>query len=55
MFEDSLNGVRAGAAAGCAAVMIPDQVQPTDEIKKIAAAVYPSLVAALDAVKSGNL
>ena len=51
VFEDSLNGMRAGAAAKCAAVMIPDQVAPTDEIRALATAIYPSLTDALTAIK----
>lgn len=51
VFEDSLNGVRAAAAAKCAAIMIPDQVQPTDEIRGIATAIFPSLGAALEAIR----
>lgn len=30
VFEDSINGVRAGIAAGCVTVMVPDLVQPPD-------------------------
>ncbi|MCR4939791.1 MAG: HAD family phosphatase [Treponemataceae bacterium] len=33
--EDSLNGVRSTAAAGMFAVMVPDKVQPTEEIKAL--------------------
>lgn len=33
--EDSLNGVRSTAAAGMFAVMVPDKVQPTEEIKPL--------------------
>ncbi|MCF2557621.1 HAD family phosphatase [Fournierella massiliensis] len=32
VLEDSFNGVRAGAAAGCVTVMIPDLSQPTPEL-----------------------
>ena len=30
VFEDSLNGVRAGMAAGCTTVMVPDLVPPPE-------------------------
>lgn len=33
VFEDSLNGVRSGMAAGCVTVMVPDQVPPTEGLK----------------------
>ena len=33
--EDSLNGVRSTAAAGMFAVMVPDMVQPTEDIKPL--------------------
>ncbi len=39
VFEDSLNGIRAGAAAGCTAIMIPDLVEPMDEILPLAACI----------------
>jgi HAD superfamily hydrolase (TIGR01509 family) len=34
VFEDSFNGVRAGHAAGCCTVMIPDLVQPNEELSQ---------------------
>ena len=55
VFEDSLNGIRAAAAAGGAAIMIPDQVQPTDDIKKICAAVFNDLNEARFAIEEGRL
>lgn len=55
VFEDSFNGVRAGHAAGCRTIMIPDQVQPTDEIRALASGVYESLSAVMDAMKRGEI
>lgn len=33
VFEDSENGVRAGHAAGCITIMIPDMIEPSDGIR----------------------
>ena len=55
MFEDALNGIRAGAAAGCAAVMIPDLAQPTEEIYRIGAGVYKSLGEAVEGIRRGEI
>ena len=35
VLEDSFNGVRAGRAAGCVTVMVPDMMQPTEEIMQL--------------------
>lgn len=35
VLEDSFNGVRAGRAAGCVTVMVPDMQQPTEEIMQL--------------------
>ena len=43
VLEDSYNGVRAGAAAGCETVMIPDLAPATDEMRALAACVLPGL------------
>lgn len=40
VFEDSFNGIRAGNASGAYAVMIPDLLQPSEEIGALADAVY---------------
>ena len=47
VFEDSFNGVRAARSAGCITIMIPDRIQPTDEIRALADAVCPDFFAAL--------
>ena len=54
VFEDSLNGVRAGHAAGASTIMIPDQAEPTEEIKKICR-VYDSLNDAMLAIINAEL
>jgi HAD superfamily hydrolase (TIGR01509 family) len=41
--EDSLNGIRAAHAAGTLPIMVPDLIQPTDEIKAMCIAVVDSL------------
>ena len=33
VFEDSINGVQAGAAAGCVTVMVPDLVPPCEGLR----------------------
>ena len=53
VFEDSFNGVRAGAAAKSATVMVIDCVEPTEEIKNLCAAVFNDMHKALSAIKNG--
>ncbi|MBQ3460351.1 MAG: HAD family phosphatase [Solobacterium sp.] len=55
VFEDAFNGVKAGHAAGCCTIMIPDQMQPTEEIRALADAVCASLFEARDLLASGAL
>ena len=55
VFEDGVNGVRAGIAAGCATVMIPDLYQPTEELRRGCAGIYPSLCDAQKAIEANIL
>ena len=41
--EDSLNGIRSAYSAGMIPVMIPDLIEPTDEIKPMCYRILPSL------------
>ena len=41
--EDSLNGVRSASAAGMMTIMVPDLIQPTDEIRGLCTLVVSSL------------
>ena len=53
VFEDSLNGIRAGCAAGCCTIMIPDLIQPDQEDEKYYDACFPDLLTALEQIKNG--
>ncbi len=43
VFEDGANGIHAGAAAGCATVMVVDLTYPTEEIRRLCVGVYDNL------------
>ena len=51
VFEDSFNGVRAGAAANCATIMVIDCVEPTEELRKLCAGVYDDMNSALEDIR----
>lgn len=55
IFEDSFNGIRAANASGGVTIMIPDTVQPTEEIKSLCAAIFPNLNEARKAIMEGRL
>ena len=43
VLEDSFSGVRAGAAAGCSVIMVPDLQEPDEEISSLCLAVCRTL------------
>lgn len=51
VFEDAFSGIRGAHAAKMLPVLIPDQAEPTDEIKKIAK-VFKDLSAAIEVLKA---
>lgn len=55
VFEDGINGVRAGIAAGCTTIMIPDLYLPTDDLRTGCAGIYPSLFEAMQAIAADTL
>lgn len=55
VFEDAINGIKAAKTAGCAPIMIPDLMQPTDEIRPMCAGIYTSLAEARKALAAGEL
>ena len=55
VFEDGYNGIRAGAAAGCTTVMIPDTLAPTEEMQTLSAAIYANLHEALAQIQQNKL
>lgn len=49
VYEDSENGVKSGVKAGCYTVMIPDLVEPNDEMKQMCSEIYSSFFKVLEA------
>lgn len=46
VFEDSENGIKAGYAAGCITVMIPDLIEPSPDIRPYCTKIYSDLLEA---------
>ncbi|MBR0159959.1 MAG: HAD family phosphatase [Oscillospiraceae bacterium] len=54
VIEDSFNGIRAAHAAGMHPLMVPDLLQPTEEIRNLAERVFPSLREAQAFLSTGD-
>lgn len=52
--EDSHNGVRAAAAAGCVTIMVPNLLPPTAETRNLVAATLPSLDLVADLLRRAS-
>ena len=55
VFEDAYNGVQAGVASKAKTIMIPDLVQPTEEIRNMVADVCTTLKEASDKIEKNLL
>ena len=55
VFEDSFNGVRAGAAAKSSTIMVIDCVEPIEEIKNLCTAVFNNMTEAMNAIQRGEV
>lgn len=44
VFEDSENGVKAGHQAGCFTIMIPDLIEPGEEMRALCSEIYPDFL-----------
>ena len=52
VIEDSYNGIRAAKAAGMTAIMVPDQLQPDEEMRMLADEIEPSLLHVLERLRA---
>ena len=48
VLEDSYNGIRAAAAAGMHPIMVPDILEPTEDMRRLAEVICPSLFEAME-------
>ncbi len=55
VLEDSEMGVRAAIAAGMIVFMIPDLIEPTPEIRRMADGIYESLPVLLEEIRNGKV
>ena len=55
VIEDSYNGIRAAAAGGMHPIMVPDILPPTDEMRRLAEIILPSLFEVKDFLLGAGL
>ena len=55
VFEDGTNGIRAGAAARCTTIMIPDLTPPNAQLEQLCDGIYPSLSDAMNAIADNEI
>lgn len=54
VLEDSINGINAGLSAGARVIMVPDTIEPTDEMRKKVDAVEPDLEGVIEWISREN-
>ena len=54
VLEDSINGIKGGLSAGARVIMVPDTIEPTDEIREKVDAIEPDLEAVIEWISKEN-
>ena len=54
VLEDSINGIKGGLSAGAIVIMVPDTIEPTDEIREKIDAIEPDLEAVIEWISKEN-
>ena len=54
VIEDSFNGIRAADAAGFIPIMVPDMIEPDDEMKHKARVILPDLLAVIEFLRGAK-
>ena len=54
VLEDSINGIKGGLSAGARVIMVPDTIEPTDEIREKVDAIEPDLEAVIEWISREN-
>ena len=51
VFEDSFNGIISAYRAGCVPIMIPNQREPSDDIRNLCAGIYKNFFEAINSIE----